>query len=175
MSAPLRKRISTTSPFPLRAASCNGVWKKQKSKLCLCVTLVNMNVLSYIKFFTLHIIHQSIWKSSPSPNPYSLSLSLIFHKFVWYLRFNPEMHLLKSTISERKQVLRKIRRTRMSRIMKIKSEERKRAGERRTMWCQEGQRRPQKKNRENYWQTNICLLQYRSEVMEGPPCMSRMV
>ena len=34
--APLRNRISTTSPFPLKAAQCNGVWKNTKSKIYLC-------------------------------------------------------------------------------------------------------------------------------------------
>ena len=33
MSAPLRKRISTTSPFPSSAARCNGVWKKIEIKM----------------------------------------------------------------------------------------------------------------------------------------------
>ncbi len=71
MLAPFRTRISSTSPFPCRAARCNGVWN-QKHQKCICTpSLVNVNKPSVIKDITLCIIHPSIWKSSSSPNPFS--------------------------------------------------------------------------------------------------------
>ncbi len=71
MLAPFRSRISTTSPFPFPAAKCNGVWYQKHQKYISGPSLVNVNIPPVVKDITLCIIHQSIWKSSSSPNPCS--------------------------------------------------------------------------------------------------------
>ena len=71
--------------FTLAIINCIVQWslKKCKNQKYISVpSLVNVNIPSVIKYITLCIIHQSIWKSSPSPNPHSLSLFLrILHEF----------------------------------------------------------------------------------------------
>jgi hypothetical protein len=67
MLAPFRSRISTTSPFPLAAAQCNGVWNQKHQKYISAPSLVNVNIHPAIKDIQLCIIHPSIWKSSSNP------------------------------------------------------------------------------------------------------------
>ena len=58
MLAPLRKRISKTSPFPVSAAMCNGVWKDTKINQNITISfLVNVSLPSVIKIY--HIMHYS--------------------------------------------------------------------------------------------------------------------